>query len=64
MPVREIPSLLITLSTTLRTSARHHLPDGFLVAQAHAPSFFSFIIRSSMVDLRCFLTSASISETV
>jgi hypothetical protein len=38
------------LSTTWRTSPRHHRFLGFLMAQSHLPAFFSDAIFSRMVD--------------
>jgi hypothetical protein len=43
--------LPFNLSTTWRTSPKHHFPLGFLVAHWQFPNFFSFWIFSIIVDL-------------
>ena len=56
--------LPFSLSATWRTSAKHHLPFGFLFTQSQPPAFFSAAIFSMIKD-RSFLTkSCSISFTV
>jgi hypothetical protein len=39
------------LATTWWTSAKHHLPVGFLVAHWQFPNFFSVLIFSRITDL-------------
>ena len=51
-------------STTRRTSDRHHLPFGFLVAQSQPPAFFSAAIFSIIRDRPFFVKSCSISSLV
>jgi hypothetical protein len=43
--------LSFNLSTTWRTSPKHHFPLGFLVAHRQFPNFFSIWIFSIIVDL-------------
>jgi hypothetical protein len=43
--------LFFTLSTTWRTSPKHHFPIGFFIPQWQFPNFFSVWIFSIMLDL-------------
>lgn len=52
------------LSTTRRTSPRHHLLEGFVSAHRHIPPCFSWTIRSRIVDLPFRMTSALMSAAV
>jgi hypothetical protein len=45
-----VTDLNLTLSTTRRTSARHHLPLGFLTVHWQFPNFFSIWIFSMIVE--------------
>jgi hypothetical protein len=56
--------LPFSLSTTWRTSAKHHLPFGFLLAQSQPPTFFSAVIFSMTNDRPVLMKSCSISFTV
>jgi hypothetical protein len=56
--------LPFSLSTTWRTSAKHHLPFGFLLAQSQPPTFFSAAIFSMINDRPVLMKSCSISFTV
>jgi hypothetical protein len=42
--------LPFSLSTTWRTSTKHHRPLGFLFAQSQSPDFFSIAIFAIIVD--------------
>ena len=56
--------LPLSLSTTWRTSAKHHLPLGFLFTQSQQPAFFSAAIFSMIKDRSFLIKSCSISFTV
>ena len=45
--------LPLTLSTSWRTSLKHHFPLGFFDPHWQFPKFFSIWIRSIIVDLPC-----------
>ena len=53
-----------TLSTTLRTSARHHFPLGLLTAQLHLPFFDCEIISSMMEERPLWRASFRIASLV
>lgn len=53
-----------SLSTTWRTSAKHHLPFGFLLAQSQPPIFFSAAIFFMITDRSFLMKSCSISSAV
>ena len=50
-PITSIEHLPFNLSTTWRTSPKHHFPFGFSVAHLQLPNFFSLWIFLSIVDL-------------
>jgi len=46
----QIAFLLAKLSTTWRTSARHHRPLGFFTAHSHRPAFLSAMMLRRIAD--------------
>jgi hypothetical protein len=57
-------SLPAKLSTTWRTSGRHHLPLGFLVVHGHDPIFFAAFIFSIIIERPCLMKSCRMSSLV